>query len=432
MPEKQRIGSGVEQLDHLLDGLYIGDNVVWHDDAGSLAWVFCRNLLNASRLESKPVIYVSFDRPPKTLLEKLGPLAENPNLIVLDCYTCGKGDSSPVFQKFYDETAKNTVCSFVRVDEPRDITNVNEVLYSIHSKMSGDVRLVFESLTGMQELWGGEDQLVTFYGHACPQLYELETVAYWVLEKDAHTQSLKAKISQIAQVVVELSIKRGTTLLTVLKADGRETVNLHKPFSYWARDLDVVFGEDKRSSAGFELGTRIKELRMKKGISQTELARLIGVTPSTISQVESNLIYPSIPALFKMAEVLGVGAASFFQDLYMGRRRCIFTEDDGQAIKLQIASEGAADAIRLTPIDFDGRAEAYLIDIPPGQSIQSHFFFHKGEEVGYLLSGSLELRLDGRQETVKPGDLISLIAETPAGWKNTAAEPARLFWLKLL
>ncbi|MBW2721542.1 MAG: hypothetical protein JRC67_04865, partial [Deltaproteobacteria bacterium] len=39
--ERKRVASGVSPLDRLLGGLYIGDNVVWHDDAGSLASVFC-------------------------------------------------------------------------------------------------------------------------------------------------------------------------------------------------------------------------------------------------------------------------------------------------------------------------------------------------------------------------------------------------------
>lgn len=60
------MASGVSRLDLLLDGLYIGDNVVWHDDAGSLALVFCLNFLQASEAQNKPFIYVSFDRSPKT------------------------------------------------------------------------------------------------------------------------------------------------------------------------------------------------------------------------------------------------------------------------------------------------------------------------------------------------------------------------------
>jgi hypothetical protein len=44
-----RIASGIGQLDRLLGGLFIGDNVVWYDDAGSLASIFCLNFIICSR-----------------------------------------------------------------------------------------------------------------------------------------------------------------------------------------------------------------------------------------------------------------------------------------------------------------------------------------------------------------------------------------------
>ena len=165
----------------------------------------------------------------------------------------------------------------------------------------------------MQELWGGEEEILSFYTHSCPRLYELNTVAYWVMEKDAHTSRLRAQINQIAQVAIELSVKRGTTSLTILKAENRGMDNLHRPYHYWTKDLTITFEDERRTSGRIELGLRVKEIRTKRGLSQTELAKLVGVTPSTISQVESNLIYPSLPALLKIAEVLSVEVSSFFQ-----------------------------------------------------------------------------------------------------------------------
>jgi KaiC/GvpD/RAD55 family RecA-like ATPase len=103
MAGKMRIASGVSQLDRLLGGIFIGDNVVWHDDAGSLASVFCMNFIQASTSQEKPLIYVSFDRSPRNLLEKLGPLAESETITILDCFTHGKGASSDVFLNFYEE-----------------------------------------------------------------------------------------------------------------------------------------------------------------------------------------------------------------------------------------------------------------------------------------------------------------------------------------
>ena len=82
--EKLRVTSGVSQLDKLLGGLYIGDNVVWYDNSGNLASVYCLNFIQASQAQNRPLIYVSFDRSPKNLLEKLGVLAQNNQLIILD------------------------------------------------------------------------------------------------------------------------------------------------------------------------------------------------------------------------------------------------------------------------------------------------------------------------------------------------------------
>ena len=99
-------------------------------------------------------------------------------------------------------------------------------LYRVHASLEGDVRFIFESITGMQELWGKEDLVSGFYSHSCPRLYELNTIAYWIMEKKAHSHRLKAQINHIAQVAIDLSIKRGTTSLSIIKAENRSLENL--------------------------------------------------------------------------------------------------------------------------------------------------------------------------------------------------------------
>lgn len=429
--QKQRVTSGVNRLDGILGGLFIGDNVVWHDDAGSLASVFCLNFIQASQSENKPIIYVSFDRSPRNLLEKLGPLAEYPALTVLDCFTWGKGAGSEVFLRFYYETRPEWPCRIVRVDEPRQMNQVMDALYGVHAALTGDVRFVFESVTGMQELWGGEDQILQFYTHSCPRLYELNTVAYWIMEKKAHSSKLKAQINQIAQVAIDLSIKRGTTSLTILKAEKRSLDNQHRPFTYWTRDLAVTFDDERRSSGPIDLGLRLKEIRTKRGISQTELARLVGVTPSTISQVESNLIYPSLPALMKMAEVLSIEISSFFQARTEVTKRLVFSSGDSTEVKLSGVPEGSVFAKVLTPVDFEAGAEPYLIEIAPETKLASHFFFYKGDEMGYLLSGKLRMTVGKTVHELRPGDVVYLTSDIPAQWHNEAPSVAQLLWIKI-
>ncbi|MEW6672663.1 MAG: helix-turn-helix domain-containing protein [Thermodesulfobacteriota bacterium] len=428
---KRSVSSGVGQLDRLLNGLFIGDNVVWYDDAGSLASVFCLNFMQASQQQRKPMIYVSFDRSPRNLLDKLGPLAAYKNLILLDCFTHGKGAGADVFLDFYKHQTGDWPCRIVRVEEPRKIDRVTDAFYGIHKSLKGDVRFVFESLTGMQELWEGEEHLLAFYSHSCPRLYELNTIAYWIIEKEAHSARLKARINQIAQVAVDLSVRRGKTSLTILKAEKRDPQHLNTPHPYWSRDLTVVFDSETRTSSRIALGSRLKKLRTKRGLSQTELARLVGVTPSTISQVESNQIYPSLPALFKIAEILSVEAGSFFQETSAQPGQAVFKAADAQEIKIPDLPRDILTVKLLTPVDLDPKAEPFLIEIPANGSLHAHFFIHKGEEAGYLLSGKLQMELNKSVYSIDPGDLIYLTADIPSGWKNPGPGPARLLWFKI-
>ena len=53
------------------------------------------------------------------------------------------------------------------------------------------------------------------------------------------------------------------------------------------------------------LGTKIKELRKRKGLTQIELSERTGLTERTIQRIENHEVEPSKHSLKKMGEVLG-------------------------------------------------------------------------------------------------------------------------------
>jgi transcriptional regulator with XRE-family HTH domain/archaellum biogenesis ATPase FlaH len=420
------VSSGIEDLDRLLGGgILIGDNVVWYDDAGSLAPVFCHNFIRRSLADGKALIYVNFDHSIRHLLHRLGQLADSPLLTILDAFTDGKGEGAEVFAGIYRGHGPLPACRIVRFQAPRDPEALAENIYRLHAELSGDVRLVFDSLTGMQALWGDEEQILRFYSRACPRLYELNTIAYWVIEKQAHSQRLRAQVNQITQVAVALTVNRGKTRLTLVKAAGHDSERLDLPQAYWCRGQAVTIDLDSRTPGAIDLGSRIRVLRTRKGLSQSELARRVGVTPSTISQVEHNQIYPSLPALYKMSEILEVAMGAFFDIGSPPRRPIVFRQGQPSG------GQQAVEINRLLPTEFEAFAEPLRIDIRPGAKVAGHFFQHKGEEMGYLESGELILRLPAGPETLRAGDLVYLEREMPIGWENPGDAPARLFWLKL-
>lgn len=427
---KKRVSSGLNGLNRMLNGLFIGDNVIWYDDAGSLASEFCMKFIHESQEENKPIIYVSFDRSPKNLIEKLGPLAENQQLTILDCFTNGKGDKARIFNKFYEKDGAQWPYQVIKVTRPDVPQAVSDAIYGLHKTLSGDVRFVFESLTGMADLWEGEEHILKFYSHTCPQLYELDTIAYWIIESGAHSNKLKAHINQIAQVVIALSIEHGKTNINILKAENRSPKTLGKSIEYTYDGDDFLIDGEKNTNTLYNIGATVKNFRKSQGMSQKELSRLVGVTPSNISQIESNQVFPSIPALYKIAEHLTVDVGSFFQKKACVEKN-IFHLSDAINIHRPNGRKKQLEIKQLTPFDLDGRAELFLVKIFPGTKLSSHFFDYKGEEIGYVLSGEAGMVYKDQDHPLQPNDTIYLKTTTPTQWHNKSKDTASILWIKI-
>ncbi|MBU4320086.1 MAG: XRE family transcriptional regulator, partial [Nitrospinae bacterium] len=184
-----KISSGIKGLDNLVDSLYIGDNVVWEVNAGTSYDIFIKRFVRQSFDDSQKVTYISFNKSPQSVLNEMKSFLNPDCFMLVDCFTSGKGKNDNTFFKFYEKTTKINV---VKIDNPRDIEQFISKLNSIEDSFSSGVRYVFDSLTGMQDLWGNENDTYKFFTYMCPRLYDLGTVAYWILEKEAHSQTFKA------------------------------------------------------------------------------------------------------------------------------------------------------------------------------------------------------------------------------------------------
>ena len=62
------------------------------------------------------------------------------------------------------------------------------------------------------------------------------------------------------------------------------------------------------------LGRRVKFLRMNKNVSQTNMAEMIGLSQTNLSNMEAGRTAITLQNIFKMREVLGCKMADFFVD----------------------------------------------------------------------------------------------------------------------
>ena len=61
-----------------------------------------------------------------------------------------------------------------------------------------------------------------------------------------------------------------------------------------------------------EFKNRIKEFRKKKGLRQTDLARLVGIFQSELSEIERGIRKPSVYLAKKIAKALGASLDDLF------------------------------------------------------------------------------------------------------------------------
>ncbi|MGZ7459414.1 cupin domain-containing protein [Pseudomonas sp. Ma2-10] len=174
------------------------------------------------------------------------------------------------------------------------------------------------------------------------------------------------------------------------------------------------------------LGTRIRGLRKRRGMTLAALAEMSELTAGYISQLERNLAYPSIPALFNIARSLGVTIQWFFAS-----EASTAPEDSGYVVRKHSRmsvhyEDGIVDQL-LTPQP-NRQLEILHSRFPPGTYNQQSYS-HEGEEAGYLLSGSFELWVGERHFQLNEGDSFSFSSQEPHRYGNPGEVDAVVIWV---
>ena len=110
-----------------------------------------------------------------------------------------------------------------------------------------------------------------------------------------------------------------------------------------------------------QIGTKIKELRIEKQLTQEELANRCELSKGFISQVENDLTSPSIATLMDILEVLGTDLTNFFakdenEKIIFSKDDMFETENDELKYKLKW----------LVPTSQKNEMEPIIIKIQPG------------------------------------------------------------------
>ena len=196
-----------------------------------------------------------------------------------------------------------------------------------------------------------------------------------------------------------------------------------------------------------QIGERLRSSRRERGLSLRDLAQRLGVSPSLISQIELGRANPSVSTLYALVSELGVSLDDLlFNDRRPPERpapeagaRSAAAPAEGRGSPLQESAlrqriRLASGVIweRLTTASESGTEFLHVTyEVGGASSPEDAFQRHAGHEWGYVMSGTLQVRIGFDEYILKPGDAISIDSGIPHRLANIGDEPVHAVWFVL-
>jgi transcriptional regulator with XRE-family HTH domain len=370
--------TGVAELDRALDGLYWGDNVVWVWEGGeaSSQWLFY-DAIAQRREDFGAAGYVVASSDPAEVT------ARWPWLEIIDA-RAGTPATSP---RGLLEAARQ-FCSRTR----RPL-------------------LLFDSLEPLSDRWGMR-VASDFFGRCCPMLLDLGAIAYWSVPGASQYRSMHREIEQITQCIIVV----GEGRIRISKAEGRPPGTQGQLFRYSVQDGTLQL---QPAQAVARVGMALRAYRMRRELSQSDLARLAGVSPSAISQVERGERGLSLETLLALAARLNITLDELLggevtPDYRIGRRHG--------------PSGGPGGSVLPLLDDAESGLRAYLVTLPRAATIEAPFA-HKGTELVGVVSGLVQVVLASGRPVLRRGETLLASRRGIDAWRNVGDTPDGLTWV---
>ncbi|HTW73671.1 MAG TPA: cupin domain-containing protein [Steroidobacteraceae bacterium] len=188
-------------------------------------------------------------------------------------------------------------------------------------------------------------------------------------------------------------------------------------------------GSNGLGPAELGLGVRLKHARLVRGERMRDVARRADCSVSLISKIENDKVVPSLTLLHKLVGVLGINIGALFDrsdtppDIVMrsGERPIIEVQDrtrGNAGVKLE----------RVVPYGNGHLLQGNIHIVAPGSGSEGGLE-HEGEEVGFVLQGTLRLTVDGEQFTLRVGDSFVFNSAREHSYFNPGSTEARVLWI---
>jgi transcriptional regulator with XRE-family HTH domain len=177
----------------------------------------------------------------------------------------------------------------------------------------------------------------------------------------------------------------------------------------------------------YGIAGRVRHARLMRGARLKDVAAAAGCSESLISKIENGKISPSLNVLHRICEALSVTIAELFSSDTNGH----VVTPAGQRLSVEFDSLRRGTGLRMEKLVPQARGhllQGSIHILAPGGSTDG-VVAHDGEEVGYVITGEIELTVGAETYRARAGDSFCYRSELPHGYRNVGEDEARVLFV---
>jgi hypothetical protein len=218
------VNSGIKGLDEAIQGLRLGDNVVWQIDDLLDYRFFVEPFVERAIRDGRKCVYIRFAPHPPVLQPRPG----------LEVVEVDPGQGFDYFSR-----------------------QVNKII----EERGREVFYILDNLSALAVEWATDELLANFFQVTCPYLFELGTIAYFALTRGKHANSAIARIRDTTQVLIDVFNVTDRMYIHPLKVWDRYTPEMFLPHEVVGEEWSTIFQSGDAAAisvvaGGFTLGRK--------------------------------------------------------------------------------------------------------------------------------------------------------------------------------
>lgn len=189
---EDRVSTGLAGLDEVLDGLRIGDNVVWRVSDLDDYRRFVLPFLDAAADAGRQIIYLRF------------------------------GEHPPIIEQ-------HPAVRTIEIDALGGFESFTSRVWHLIEQHGRGAFYVCDSLSELLNAWATDAMVGNFFRVVCPFLFDLDTVAWFALHPDRHSRMTLDRIRETTQVMIDVHRHGGNVQIQPIKAWRRQSPTMFLP-----------------------------------------------------------------------------------------------------------------------------------------------------------------------------------------------------------